>query len=144
MLKLHKKVEYSLIALKHMQEKPANVLSTAKEISETFGLPFDATSRVLQVLSSASWLSSEQGAHGGYRLGKRNLKDLSLYELIELIEGKQGVVRCISNPVTCPLIKVCNMVSPMQKLNDSLMLFLQKQKVTDLLTSKQPQQGMSL
>ncbi len=144
MLKLHKKVEYGLIALKHMREKKAGLLTTAKEISEVYKLPFDATSRVLQLLSSAEWLASEQGAHGGYRLSNKSLQELSLYELIEVIEGKQGVVRCVMTNTSCPIKNTCNVISPMQKLNESLQGFLQTQKVTDLFDSnRKGMQGVS-
>jgi Rrf2 family transcriptional regulator, nitric oxide-sensitive transcriptional repressor len=143
-LKLHKKVEYALISLKHMQQKSADTLTTAKEISEAFHVPFDATSRVLQLLSSSEWLTSEQGAHGGYRLGKKELKNLSLYELIEIIEGKQGVVKCVMKNTGCPIMNTCNVMSPMQKLNESLKLFLREQKVIDLFVGNQKSmQGVS-
>ncbi|MCB0348473.1 MAG: Rrf2 family transcriptional regulator [Bdellovibrionales bacterium] len=143
MLKLHKKVEYGLIALRHMRGKNAELLTTAKEISEIYQLPFDATSRVLQLLSSASWLVSEQGAHGGYRLSDKQLQNLSLFELIEIIEGKQGVVKCVMTNTNCPIKNKCNVVSPMQKLNESLQGFLQQQKVIDLFDSRNTMQGVS-
>jgi Rrf2 family nitric oxide-sensitive transcriptional repressor len=139
MLKLHKKVEYGLIALKYMQQKPAENLTTAKEISDLFHIPFDATARVLQLLSLADWLTSEQGAHGGYRLGKKSLKELSLFELIETIEGKQGVVKCVKEMEECPIQGTCNVITPMQRLNESLQSFLRTQRVTDLFDSTQSQ-----
>lgn len=143
MLKLQKKVEYALISLKYIQEKPAGILITAKEISDEFHIPFDATARVLQLLSSAQWLESEQGAHGGYRLSARNLNELTLFELIEVVEGKQGVVKCIKSNESCPIQSTCNVISPMQKLNESLQLFLRKQRVIDLFGSRVSQLGVS-
>jgi len=39
MLKITRKVEYALIALRHMQEKEKDELTNAKEIAEQYGMP---------------------------------------------------------------------------------------------------------
>lgn len=136
MLKINKKTEYALIALKHIKEKPAEELCSAKEICELYHTPFDATSRVLQILASKKWLQSEQGAHGGYRLTK-SLEDLSMAELCEMIEGPQAIVKCLSEKtgtVKCDLYSSCNMVSPLKQLNIKLIEFLKGVSVNELLS----------
>ena len=51
MIKIHRKVEYSLIALKHMSDRKPGQLTSAKEIAEVYGIPFDTVSRVLQQMA---------------------------------------------------------------------------------------------
>ncbi|MAF90381.1 MAG: Rrf2 family transcriptional regulator [Bdellovibrionota bacterium] len=132
MFKINKKTEYALIALRYMESKDSEDLTTAKEINEKFGTPFDATSRVLQILASKSWLKSIQGAHGGYRL-ERPLSEMSMRELCEIIEGPQAVVKCLSDKsASCDLESTCSMKSPLLNLNKKLIEFLDSLSVTEL------------
>ena len=81
MNKINRKVEYALIALKHMRGKAPGELTSAKEISSIYGSPFDVTARVMQVLTQKNILRSEQGAHGGYQITK-DLNRVSVYDLM--------------------------------------------------------------
>lgn len=64
MFKINRKIEYALIALKHMSHKKPGQLTSAKEICDIYRTPFDPTSRVLQILSQNGILQAEQGARG--------------------------------------------------------------------------------
>ena len=60
MLKLTKKADYGLIALKHLaMHGPSS--SSAKEIAETYGIPSPLLSKILQKLVKNGFLRSEQG-----------------------------------------------------------------------------------
>lgn len=138
MFKINKKTEYALISLRHIMQKSSDDITSAKEICEAYSTPFDATSRVLQVLASKSWLVSAQGAHGGYKLGE-DIRKLSMKELCEIIEGPQAIVKCLNGtkPAKCDLIGTCNMISPLQNLNDLLISFLEEVSVYDLVVDPQ-------
>ena len=137
MFKINKKTEYALIALKHILLKnQPEVVTSAKEICESYGTPFDATSRVLQQLASRNWLTSAQGAYGGYRLSE-NIDTLNMKELCEIIEGPQAIVKCLSTDgklAKCDLSTKCNMISPLSSLNHLLIDFLEGVKVVDLIS----------
>ncbi|MGP0070769.1 MAG: RrF2 family transcriptional regulator [Bryobacteraceae bacterium] len=63
MLKLTKKADYGLIALKHLAvNAPAS--SSAKEIAETYGIPAALLSKILQKLVKNGFLRSEHGTNG--------------------------------------------------------------------------------
>ena len=96
MNKIHRKVEYALIALRHMKEKNQGQLTTVKEICRSYGCSFDATSRVLQVMVQKGLLKSEQGAQGGYLILK-DLNTVSLLDLIEIVIGPINVVKCLDS-----------------------------------------------
>lgn len=96
MNKINRKVEYALVALKHMSHKRPGELSTVKEICQLYTCPFDATSRVMQSLAQKQILKSEQGAYGGYQI-MRDLRKVSLYDLIEVTVGPIEIAKCMSS-----------------------------------------------
>lgn len=132
MNRLNRKVEYALMALKVMAHKRAGELTSAKEIVDSTGCPFDATARVLQQMAQREILRSEQGAHGGYVL-IRDLNKVSFYELMELILGSLAVAKCMNEESGCELKSSCNIVSPISILNRRLTEFYQGLMVGDLL-----------
>lgn len=97
MIKLNRTTEYGLMALRHMSRKRSEVTS-AREIADSYGLPFEITAKTLQRLKDTGLIQSAQGARGGYTL-HRPLGDVSLGEFLRLMEGPQAVVACAVPPV---------------------------------------------
>ena len=134
MVKLSKKLEYALISLKALQEKQSGSLTSAKEISNVYGAPFDVVSRVLQNLNQGGIVKSIQGVQGGYHLLK-NLDEVTFHELIELIEGPLALVKCIHDNDACEMVKSCNIISPVALLNDKINEFYKTIKISDLISN---------
>ncbi len=132
MNKMNRKLEYSLMALKHMSLKRPGELTSAKEVSESYAAPFDATARVLQMMAQKGILRSEQGAQGGYQI-TRDLGKVSLQDLIETIQGPTRIAKCIGKDEPCEMQSSCNIVSPMLTLNQKLNEFYQNVSLKDLL-----------
>lgn len=132
MNRLNRKIEYALMALKIMSQKRPGELTSAKEIVDATGCPFDATARVLQQLTAREILRSEQGPHGGYLL-IRDLSRVSFYELSEVILGPLGLAKCLQSEQDCELKSRCNIASPVAALNRRLMEFYQSLSVGELL-----------
>ncbi len=131
MFKLHRKVEFALIALKHMSRKRPGELTSAKEVSETFGCSFDTTARVMQQLASHHILHSSQGASGGYLILK-DLAKISLYDLSLILLGPVKLVKCLSS-TQCTLESHCNIVTPMHILNQHLIDLYKNLNLHELL-----------
>lgn len=130
MFKLNRKVEYALMALKHMSQKRPGEMSTAKEIADTYGCSFDTIARILQIMAQKNWLHSTQGVMGGYIIIK-DLAKVSFYDLAVLILGPIQLVRCLSS--SCQIKQKCNIVSPAQNLNAHLIEFYQSLSIYSLL-----------
>ena len=94
MNRIHRKVEYALIALKHMRAKAPGERTTVKEMAVQYGCPHDVLARVLQTLAHRAVLNSEQGVRGGYTIAK-DLNRVSFYDLLEMILGPLAVARCL-------------------------------------------------
>lgn len=137
MNRLNRKVEYALMALKVMAFKRPGERTSAKEVVEQTGCPFDATARVLQQLAQREILRSEQGAHGGYVL-IRDLGKISLLELMTVVLGPVQVARCLKEDEGCELKTKCNIISPVSVLNRKLGEFYQSLSVGELLRVRPP------
>ncbi len=136
MFKLNKKVEYALIAIKHILKLPVGERTTAKEISDMYHCPFDATARMLQIMAKDGILVSEQGVKGGYILAK-DLSSVSLFQLMEMVEGPVGITSCtISNnkPVKCCRQSSCNVSTHLNVLNKKLVDFCREISLQELLS----------
>ncbi len=134
MLKVNRKVEYGLIALKHMRGKPKGKLTSVREICELYQAPFDPLAHVLRILNSEGILQSEQGAHGGYRL-LEDLDNISLAQFIAMIEGQFAWTDCTmeKDKSKCGMLDACNIVAPMHQFNQRLIRFLNEITLSELL-----------
>ncbi len=132
MNRMNRKLEYSLMALKHMSLKVPGELTSAKEVAESYHAPFDATARVLQMMAQKGILRSEQGAQGGYQI-TRDLGKISLQDLIETIQGPTQIAKCIGNEAPCEMQFTCNIISPVTVLNHKLNEFYQNLSLKELL-----------
>lgn len=134
MNKLNRKIEYSLMALKHMSTKRPGQLTSAKEVADSYHAPFDATARVMQIMAQKGFLHSEQGATGGYQI-KKDLSKVTLYDLIQLIQGNTQIAKCMHKAEPCELRANCNIVSPISNLNQKLNEFYKAVSLQELLES---------
>lgn len=136
MFKINRKLEYALIALRHMAHKAPGQLTSAKEICDAYNTPFDPTSRVLQIMTQNGILKAEQGAYGGYQIVK-DITKLSLYELTQMIEGPIKIVNCFhGNYSHCDLTVSCNVIAPMLNLNDKISDLFKTISVAELIESR--------
>ncbi len=138
MLKINKKVEYALMALKHLQmhqkDPNPNATISAREICDNYGAPFDTMAKVMQVMNSHDILKSVKGIKGGYLLNK-NLDEVTYMQLVRMIEGKEELGRvCQSTKGLCELYGKCNIVTPVEHLNKKITGFLETLTVKELLS----------
>ena len=68
MLRLSKKADYALIAMKHLALREGQGSASAREIAEQYAIPVELMAKVLQRLARRGLLSSQQGTRGGYQL----------------------------------------------------------------------------
>ena len=130
MFQLSKKVEYGLIAIKHIASGTRGNIFTAKEIADKYQIPFELLAKVMQKLSKQGYITSYQGVNGGYTLS-RNPEEIKVSEIINAIEGKTTVtiVQCeAETPEDCSIHSTCTIKNPLMRLQNNI------NKVLDELT----------
>ncbi len=118
MLKITRKVEYALIALRHMQSKNVDELTSTKEIANQYGIPQQLLAKTLQQMARDRILEAVQGPAGGYRILAK-LDRISLKDFFEKLEGPLGMMDCYFES-DCIQISACNIRVPIQRINDNL------------------------
>jgi Rrf2 family protein len=86
MLRLSKKADYALMAMKHLATRSDAGSASAREIAEAYDIPIELMAKVLQRLARRGLLTSHQGTRGGYRLG-RGPAAISVADIIQAIDG---------------------------------------------------------
>lgn len=136
MFKINRKIEYALIALKHMSQKSPGQLTSAKEICDIYHTPFDPTSRVLQIMTQHEVLQAEQGAHGGYQITK-DLDKFTILELSNMIIGPIEIANCFHGDYSqCEITHTCHIIAPMLKLNENIKELFGNTHVGQLIETK--------
>ena len=136
MFKINRRIEYSLIALRHMSSKNSGQLTSAKEICDMYQTPFDPTSRVLQIMAQKGILQAEQGVKGGYQI-IRDLSKISLKELSDMITGPIEIANCFHKGFsTCEINSECQIIAPMLNLNEQINNLFEKVVIADLIKSR--------
>lgn len=139
MIKLNRTTEYGLMALRHMSRKNSSdpkEVTSAREIADSYGLPFEITAKTLQRLKDTGLIQSAHGARGGYTL-QRSLDEVSLAEFLELMEGPQSLVFCAggvsdSKPGECEYVNRCEIKHLMSHLNSRVFKFLSRIPLAEL------------
>jgi Rrf2 family protein len=127
MLKITKNLDYAFIILSHFAHNP--LLSTsARALAEKYSLSKSLVAKILKLLSQHAILDSTMGPNGGYRL-KADLDRITVKELVEEIEGPIQLTDCTFagvNQVECELKDTCQVMKPMQSINDILVAIFEK------------------
>src|SRR5262249_26870236 len=70
MLRLSKKADYALMAMKPLAADAPHGIASAREIAERYDIPLELLAKVLQQLTRHGLLASHMGIHGGYYLSR--------------------------------------------------------------------------
>jgi Rrf2 family protein len=119
MLRLSKKADYALIAMKHLATRTDAASSSAREIAEQYDIPVELMAKVLQRLARRGLVSSLQGTRGGYRLSRPTTR-ISVADIIEAIEGPLRVTACSTEEENCGQYAKCSVRDPLWKIKDRI------------------------
>jgi Rrf2 family protein len=134
MLRLTKKADYGLMALKFIAEHEDSVSLSAKDIAEAYHIPPQLLAKILQRLTKEGLLRSHAGMNGGYTLSKA-AKDITAFEVIRAIDGPLFITSCVTDSGSCDLTNSCTIKEPLARVNDSISDVLRKIRISDLVES---------
>jgi FeS assembly SUF system regulator len=129
MLRLSKKADYALIAMKHLALREGS--SSAREIAEQYAIPAELMAKVLQRLVNRGLLTSQQGTRGGYLLAKEP-STISVADVIQAIDGPLTVTACSALQSGCGQFATCNVRDPLWKIRERIVAALSTCSVSEM------------
>ena len=119
MLRLSKKADYALMAMKHLAIRPDAASVSAREIAAQYDIPVELMAKVLQRLARRGLLASHQGTRGGYRLAKPAAV-ISVADIIQAIDGPLTVTACSTEDENCDQYGKCSVRDPLWRIKDRI------------------------
>ncbi|HEX9656852.1 MAG TPA: Rrf2 family transcriptional regulator [Bacteroidota bacterium] len=134
MVRLSKKVEYGIIAMKHIAASSRHGIVTAKEIAAEYNIPFEVLAKVMQKLAKAGLILSHQGVHGGYALAKHP-NEVAISTIIHAVEGSTPMIaQCMTDgPESCCVFDVCTIKQPLYKVQANIELVFQTMMLSQIV-----------
>jgi Rrf2 family protein len=137
MLKLTKKADYGLIALRHLAVGERSVSASAKEIAEYYGIPLPLLAKILQKLVRGGFLKSVHGTNGGYKLA-RDPGRINTLEVIRAIEGPVILASCFHEGGDCGHSQRCSVREPLRRVHEGILRLLENTTISDLSRDEEP------
>ncbi len=123
MLRLSKKADYALMAMKHLALSADAGSTSAREIAEQYDIPVELMAKVLQRLARKGLLVSQQGTRGGYLLA-RPATHISVADVIQAVDGPLTVTACATDEESCDQYSKCSIRDPLWRIKDRILTAL--------------------
>ena len=131
MLKITRLADYSILIICCFN-KNSRVKLTAPEISKLTGLSLHTVNKILAKLVKGKILNTSRGVSGGY-VASKELDDISINDIIEIVEGPVAITDCISDhSKKCNLIDICGTKKALSYVNNAIIKTLQDIKIKDI------------
>src|SRR5580704_17129133 len=143
MLRLSKKADYALMAMKHLALRSdlaspgSQGSSSAHEIAEQYDIPIELLAKVLQRLVRRGLLASQQGTRGGYQLA-RTPGQISVADVIQAVDGPVTVTACSTEEGPCEQFEKCNVRDPLWRVRERILTALGECTIAELASDPPP------
>ena len=129
-----KKAEYAVIALADLAALQPGQKTTTREIVERRKVPPNLIAQLLAIMRQAGWIKSTRGAGGGVFLIK-DPAQITLREVIELIDGSIKITRCLFQSMPCGNKPSCPLRDIWQEAQEKMLQVLEKTTIQELAAS---------
>jgi FeS assembly SUF system regulator len=123
MLRLSKMADYGTVVMTALIREPGRSRSAA-EIAAAISVPVPTVSKILKILTRGALVTSLRGAKGGYLLS-RPAAQISLADIIHVMDGPIGMTECSVTPGLCSQEAGCVVRSNWQRVNHAVLGVLQ-------------------
>jgi len=101
-------------------------IASSQDISEKY------LSQIILPLKNSGLVTTYRGAHGGYLLSKP-AEEISLHEIVELLEGDLSLVDCVTSPNVCNRSTACPTRNIWSQMSSLLKNYLKEVTLADLV-----------
>jgi FeS assembly SUF system regulator len=123
-LRLSKTTDYGIVLMAQLASEARHAshegsehrAQNARELAEASDLPVPMVSKILKALTREGLLMSQRGSKGGYSLAVAP-EDLTVSEMIRVLEGPVALMDCAVGPSLCEHETVCAVREPWQVIS---------------------------
>lgn len=142
-MRLSKKAEYALRAMVAMGRRGQARPVAIQDLSDSERIPVKFLEHILLELKKSGFLKSKRGVGGGYLLN-RPIEQISLGEIVELIDGPFDPMACTTAGMPgrcgCGQAKPCGLGSTFGELQELVRGFLGGRTVADVIKREEAAQ----
>ncbi len=99
--------DYAIRGLVYMAKKPVGTVCFVKDIAKNTGSPASFTAKIFQTLAKNDIVQSYTGIKGGFSF-KIPPENITIRMVIEAIEGRVVLNRCVADKSSCDNIVNCD------------------------------------
>ena len=116
-MKITREADYALRIIAMLADENRQI--EAKAIAEKNDIPYRFTLKILRKIVQAGIIKSYRGVNGGYVLNKKP-SEITLKVVIETIDGKIAINKCMENPESCKNNGICKVQRKLYKVQKVL------------------------
>ena len=105
-MKLSTKSRYGTRLMIDLAEHGFDNFVQLKDVAKRQGISLKYLEQIVIPLKKANYLVSARGAGGGYRLA-RSPEEITVGEIVALLEGGKGIAHCSTDPEVCDRAPSC-------------------------------------
>lgn len=149
MLRLSRLTDYAVVVLIRLAEgeraeglrgaaRAEDGVQTSPGIAAATGVPEPTVAKVLKALACAGLVSSQRGAHGGYRLA-RPLAAISIVDVIAAVDGPIALTACVDGGMGgCDVASLCAVRGRWDVVNEAIRTALDRITLADMRAAPLP------
>ncbi len=123
--------EYALQAVMYLALKPEGERTSIKELTRKINIPYHFLAKILQDLTYKGLLISQKGPTGGFALAKP-AKDITLFQIVEAIDGTDVTSKCVLGFPECSGKNPCAVHEKWTGLRDEIHVMLVDKNITQM------------
>ena len=107
-----------------------------EDVVAFYGISRSTTMKVVNTLTRAGMLLAKRGRAGGVHLG-RQVDEISLGEVVRLMEPDFAMVECLRPDNACPITPICALPAPLLEATNAFLDTLDRYSLADIAIGRQ-------
>ena len=126
--------EYAIRAFVYLAQVEQGKFVMAKQIAADTEIPGHFLAKILQQLARKGFLRSSKGPTGGFSM-KRSADEVSLFDVVEAVDGTTDYERCIGGQAECNDQAPCGLHESWKRLRGDIVKYLEETSIADVALS---------
>lgn len=137
MISISQKCQYALRALYELARRSTDTPTSIGEIAAAQAIPPRFLELILNDLRQGKLVNSQRGVQGGYMLA-RSPSEITVGDVVRLVEGPIEPVKCISGGDDCPFRNKCPFMDMWLQGGQAMQSVFDSTTLQDLLNRQPP------